>query len=229
MAEQENIITYFCDLMKTMIHADNSHHNIADKLALNMIHTMQMARRIKYIPDELSFLDTTAFAFSNRHSDNRIETIHYYLDLLRKKNSYDGGNALYKNALYNIIRTMRMARNDKICGEDLSDLDFGSIPFNGIYWTVDTLTPSDFTGSSLNEWNFMSGHRDRIILVKESPNCKFIVSCGVDGAIVVWEKESCLVHKLIATVDSKIIDASFLSDYNSLYLIALLDNGYVVK
>lgn len=217
MVEHENILTYFLNAIKTELHDDNSSYNIANRLSQNIVQTMQLVRRKNYDTDGFMVWGMSVFVRDN--AKDRIEALHYYLELLREKKTYDTGSALH-----NIIRTMRIARHNIICNEDLSFLDFGNIPFNGIYWSNDT-----FESSSLNAWNFMSGHRDKIILVKESVDENFILSCGVDGEVVVWEKESCLVHKFIATVDTRIIDASFLTESSLLCVIVLLASGNVLK
>lgn len=45
--------------------------------------------------------------------------LHYYVDLLRGKNQQETGTALH-----NIIRSMSINRDSKVCGEDFSRLDF---------------------------------------------------------------------------------------------------------
>ena len=49
--------------------------------------------------------------------------LHYYRNLLKKK---DGNGT--STSLQNIVNTMKISRNGKVCGENFSYLNFGSIP-----------------------------------------------------------------------------------------------------
>lgn len=55
--------------------------------------------------------------------------LHDYVNILRMKESEDRTSEQSEScvrALHNIIRTMKMSRHDKICGEDFSRLDWGN-------------------------------------------------------------------------------------------------------
>ena len=109
--------------------------------------------------------------------------LHYYVDLLQmdtKDRSSEQSDTCV-TALQNVIRTMRFSRNDKICGEDFSRLDFGNIPFNGIYWSLDGENPSRFDRCKLNEFNFMSGHMGAVRAVAWSRDGKYILTGSDDN------------------------------------------------
>ena len=79
--------------------------------------------------------------------DIQKNELHYYIDLIRMQKpdqrSPEKSN-LCVMVLYDIIRTMKLSRHGKICGEDFSKLDFGSIPFNDILFSIDGELPSCF-------------------------------------------------------------------------------------
>lgn len=117
--------------------------------------------------------------------DIKKNELHDYVDLLRGKEWSETGNSLY-----NVIRTMRSSRHDKVCGEDFSQLDFGNIPFNGIHFSLNGEYPCDFSKCKLNEWNFINGHNckiEKIIFAGE-----LFVSADHDGNIIGWDVTSTL-------------------------------------
>lgn len=122
--------------------------------------------------------------------DIKKNELHDYVDLLRGKEWSETGNALY-----NVIRTMRLSRHDKVCGEDFSQLDFGNIPFNGIHFSLNGEYPCDFTGCKLNEWNFKSGHSDSVTAVAWSPDGRYVLTGSEDNSIIAWDVESGLLYK----------------------------------
>lgn len=108
--------------------------------------------------------------------------LHYYVDLLRdQKWNKTGG------ALHNIIRTMKITRYDKVCGEDFSRLDLGNIPFNGIQFSLDGEIPCNFDGCKLNEWNLMCGHIGRLKGVAFSSDGKLAFTVAEDEKVLFWD------------------------------------------
>lgn len=121
--------------------------------------------------------------------------LHYYVDLLRINDgdhSVDERTELRVNALHNIIRTMKNARHNMICGEDFNNLDWGNIPFNGIYWSERGKNPCSFMKCNINEWNFMSGHTGEIVRLLFAADC--IISGDVNGAIIIWNLNNGLMR-----------------------------------
>ena len=108
--------------------------------------------------------------------------LHYYVDLLRDRNQQETGTALH-----NIIRSMRISRNSKVCGEDLSNLDFGRIPLNEIIFSCNGTQPSNFDGCTFTEDNFRSGHSSIIFTVVLSDDNKYILSGDANGKAILWD------------------------------------------
>lgn len=108
--------------------------------------------------------------------------LHYYANLLRQK-TWEETNG----ALYNVVRTMRMSRNDKVCGEDFSDLDFGNIPLNGVLWSIAGKYPCVFQGCHISNSNFFSGHSERVVKVAFSDDTLIAVSYGRDNYVIIWD------------------------------------------
>ena len=101
-----------------------------------------------------------------------------------------------------IIQTMKLSRNNQICGEDFSNLDFGYIPFNGIRFSINGDFPCQFANCVINEANFQSGHSGVVQSVAWSPNGKYILSGSDDCAAILWDAESGLmIRKLIGHTD----------------------------
>lgn len=112
--------------------------------------------------------------------------LHYYVDLIRNNRQNECGCALNS-----IIHTMRLCRNNFICREDFSNLDFGYLPLNGIFFSLNGESPCSFRGSLFSEWNFRkSGHFDRVIHAKFSRDSRFLITWGKDARIIVWNIES---------------------------------------
>mgnify|MGYP004547758611 CR=1 FL=1 len=107
--------------------------------------------------------------------------LHYYVNLLRQKTweETDG-------ALHNIIRTMRMSRNDKICLEDLSDLDFGNISLSNTDYSYNGHMPSIFDRSRLGYMNFFTGHYDEYVSLAITSDSKNCITEGSDGTVM-WD------------------------------------------
>lgn len=91
--------------------------------------------------------------------------LHYYIDLLRIKSDADHKdtkqlsreNDTRKTALRNIIRTMQLSRNNRICNENLSHLDFSSLSLTKIHFSMFGEYSSDFHNSIFNLECFISG------------------------------------------------------------------------
>ena len=127
--------------------------------------------------------------------DIKKNNLHYYVDLLRmdgKQRDFEQSETCV-TALQNVIQTMKLSRHNKICGEDFTRLNFGNIPLNGIYFSMDGKYPCRFDSCKLNEWNFMSGHSDSITSVAWSPNGKQFLTGSSDGSAILWDTE----HKLM--------------------------------
>ena len=89
---------------------------------------------------------------------------------------------------------MKLSRHEKICGEDFSKLDFGSIPFNDILFSIDGELPSCFNQCILNEWNLISGNVGRMISVTFSPDGKYALIVAEDEYVIFWNVKSGLTE-----------------------------------
>ena len=125
--------------------------------------------------------------------------LHYYVDLLRmqdRAHCVDERSELRVNALHNIIRTMKLARQEMICGEDLSNLDFGNIPLNSIHWSDNGVTPSAFDNSIINEWSLRSGHSSQVNRISFSSDGNYFLTSSVtDSFVIIWEVKSGLMKQ----------------------------------
>lgn len=131
--------------------------------------------------------------------DIQKNELHYFVDLLRMKNTGQRDSDQSKDcvqALYNIIRTMCLSRHDRLCSEDFSQLDFGNIPLNKIYFSLNGKCPSDFSRCKLNELNFTSGHSSAITGILYANNRNEIITGSVDK-VVVWDIDTGLVKRQI--------------------------------
>lgn len=127
--------------------------------------------------------------------------LHYYVNLLRMHDgkprvSEEKGTCIY--ALHNIIRTMKLARQYMICGEDLSNLDFGNIPLNGIHWSDNGVTPSVFNNSIINEWCLRSGHSSQVNRISFSNDGNYFLTSNVtDSFVIIWDvKTGLMKHRI---------------------------------
>ncbi|MCR5141888.1 MAG: WD40 repeat domain-containing protein [Ruminococcus sp.] len=140
--------------------------------------------------------------------------LHYYIDLLRMDDATrtPEQSETCVTALHNIISTMRLSRHDKICGEDLSRLDFGNIPFNGIHWSLNGECPSCFDRCKLNEWSFVGGHTEYVSAATWSPNGKYILTGSADGSAIIWDVKSGLIRVRLQGHTSRILSVKFSFD-----------------
>ena len=123
--------------------------------------------------------------------------LQYYVSLLRTNKDTQVQSEHKKQfvtALHNAIRTMCFSRNNKICEEDFSNLDFGNIPLNGIKFSVDGYLPSSFSGSILHEWNLYSGHTYPVTYANFSGNGKYVITLDEEGKLIVWNVERKIIQ-----------------------------------
>ena len=136
--------------------------------------------------------------------------LHYYRNLLKKK---DGNGT--STSLQNIVNTMKISRNGKVCGENLSYLNFGSIPLTGIDFSLEGKFPSCFDNCNISKWNFTSaGHYDSIIHAEFSEDSQFLITWGKDARIIVW-KLSDLTPCIDSTFDYKYNTGSVLPEFDN--------------
>lgn len=124
--------------------------------------------------------------------------LQYYVSLLRTNKDTQVSSEHREQcvtALHNAIRTMCFSRNNKICGEDFSNLDFGNIPLNGIKFSVEGSAPCSFSGSTLHEWNLYSGHRYPVTSANFSGNGKYIITADIEGKVIIWDIKKNMIHK----------------------------------
>ncbi|MCR5141889.1 MAG: hypothetical protein K6C68_05090, partial [Ruminococcus sp.] len=133
--------------------------------------------------------------------DLQKNNLHYYVDLLRMKNGENRSSELAETcvtALHNIIRTMRFSRHDKICREDFSQLDFGNIILNNLYFSDNGQEPSSFKGSKMSEWNIHGGMIGYLYYADFSDDEKSFITICNDGKAIVWDIETNLMKKVIS-------------------------------
>ena len=85
---------------------------------------------------------------------------------------------------------MRIARHDKICGEDFSEIDWGNVSFNGIHFSDNGGKPSKFNHSIIRKESIFYGHYGNIFFVQWSDDDKYIATWGSDGKIIIWDIET---------------------------------------
>lgn len=155
--------------------------------------------------------------------------LQYYVSLLRTNKDTQVSSERKEQcvtALHNAIRTMCFSRNNKICGENFSNLDFGNIPLNGIKFSVDGYVPSSFSGSTLHEWNLYSGHRFHATSACFSGNGMYIITSDEEGKVIVWNVERKLVQNQYSIEnDRDSFHDSYLSFFYSPYSAAISQNG----
>ena len=137
--------------------------------------------------------------------------LHYYRDLLKKK---DGNGT--STSLQNIVNTMKISRSGIVCGENFSDLDFGSIPLTNMDFSMEGKFPSSFDNCNISKWNFTSaGHYDSIIHAEFSEDSQFLITWGKDARIIVWKLSDL----------TPCIDSTFDYNYNAGLLLPEFDNS----
>lgn len=120
--------------------------------------------------------------------------LRYYIDLLRirytkQQKDVQSGSAVH--ALQNIVRSMRLSRHDKICGEDFSNLDFGNIPLNNIEFSSPDSMPTVFDSSLISISNLLplrDGHYRPITSAAISNDGEYLAtgSQEPEGKVCVW-------------------------------------------
>ncbi len=154
------------------------------------------------------------------NQDIQKNNLHYYIELLRSKNLEQQD----VNVLYNIINTMKLSRNNMICGEDLSCLDFTGIPLTDIVWSMDNFQPSIFDNSKICESNFIYGHHDNIIHAAFSEDNKFLITWGHDFQIIVWDIRAKFPCYKYVLPDEKCIHINIKSEVAEIDLKKAYDN-----
>lgn len=133
--------------------------------------------------------------------DIQKNELHYYVDLLRLKDMEQRSTEQAKvcvKALHNVIRTMSLSRNFKICGECFDNLDFGNIILNNIYFSDNCENPSSFRKCKFSEWNVHGGLLGRLYHVEFSDDCNNIVTLSNDGKAIVWNLESRMMKNVVS-------------------------------
>lgn len=153
--------------------------------------------------------------------------LHHYKSLLKeeeltKRSKKHSDYAI--DALYNIINTMKLSRNNMICGEDFSYLDFGNIPMNNTYWSDGDNSPCTFYGSRFSEWNFISGHAEEITSIAISKDGKTILSGSVDRTAILWDKDTGLMKDQMCEHFNEVMDVCFAP--NKDICVAVSRDGY---
>lgn len=131
--------------------------------------------------------------------------LHYYVDLLRVRDSVQrkddrSGSAIC--ALQNIIRSMRLTRHGRICGEDFSCLDFGNIPLYSIeFYHPDSIpTVFDFSMISMsNLHQLRDGHYRPITSAAISNDGEYLATGSMEpeGKVCIWNTwTKCLVKTI---------------------------------
>lgn len=133
--------------------------------------------------------------------------LHFYLDLLRLDNEKTQSDPHGVTALNNIIRTMRLVRRDRLCGEDFTRLDFGNIPLNHIY-----LYHCSFDSSRFSRWNFIGGHQSGITDVIWDPYGKYILTGSSDCTAILWDASSGLMLRKLTGHTNAITSMAFSTD-----------------
>lgn len=119
--------------------------------------------------------------------------LHYYVNLLRDRKQSDTGRALS-----NIIKTMRLSRHNKICGEDFSKIDLGFISLNGIHWSYDGKLPCNFQNCAVSLLNFTGGHSGAICDYALTNDFKYAITCSkTDFVLIIWDIDSKEIIKVI--------------------------------
>lgn len=139
--------------------------------------------------------------------DIQKNELHYFIELFRKKDCRECGDALN-----NVIHTMSLCRHRKICDEDFSDLDFVKVPLNAIAFSIQNKHQSNFEGCSLSEFNFLGGHSADVISLAWSEDERYIATGDEDGNIIIWDTKSLLMKQVLhahsAAVNSIVFSSS---------------------
>jgi len=107
---------------------------------------------------------------------------------------------------------MKLLRNNQICSEDFSNLDFGNIRLDGIAFSSGGRFPSSFCGCIMNQFNFRSGHFEWVTFVRFSPDSRRIITGSNDGTAIVWNTDSGLIISRLERPFEKMISGALLSD-----------------
>lgn len=126
--------------------------------------------------------------------DIQKNELHYYLELQRSSDITNAKNTeSSERVLSNIIRTMKLSRNNNICGEDFSGFDLGNIPLNGIHWSIDGNNSTSFYGCTIKDSNLQSGHYHHITAAVWSRDGHNILTGGTDEHIFLWNTNNGLI------------------------------------
>ena len=112
-------------------------------------------------------------------------SLHELLGILRNRT-----NAESKLAVNNVLETWRRCRDDRIIGENLTNLDLSRVPLNGVvFYNHRNIT--DFSGSKISDATLLAqGHSNIINSAIYSPDGQKILSASDDNTIKEWDQET---------------------------------------
>ncbi len=179
------------------------HQHIRDFLsALHIVNAIEFHMKNGVIANEIkdrvlfpyvsSMIGDYLGDYKNKDKYSEKTILHRLIDsLLREKESKTTGFALN-----NVFEIWKIARENKIIGEDLSRLDFSNVLLNGVIFSSYEASTS-FEGATMMYNTIMPlGHWGSISFATYSTDNRFILSASSDGTIKEWDR---LTHLCVAT------------------------------
>jgi len=147
--------------------------------------------------------------YKNLEASQHKTQLHALLDALRR-NRKQGIIHNSKYTINNIIGIWKTARNNRIIGEDLTNLDLSHVPLNGI-----DMRASVFEGSTITATTLLpQGHASFINSLIYSKDGQRVLSASSDKTVKEWNREtgeclrtfkghSCTVRSFVYSEDEK--------------------------
>lgn len=206
----KNELHYYADLLDVEVSSILKKQSPAKKgtPVYNIIRTICISRHYNHreessnttVENRSSHLHQWRYERKDAYLPNKINILHYYIDLLRMNDAEERSKEhsfSCVRALNNVIRIMKVSRKNRIYKEDFSKLDFGNIVFNGIYWSNNGKSPCSFSQCLLNEYNFRRGHSKDITVIEWSTDGKYVLTGSNDWSAAIWNAElGLIVHML---------------------------------
>ncbi|MDR2719300.1 MAG: hypothetical protein LBC03_00645, partial [Nitrososphaerota archaeon] len=174
---------HFRDFLSAL-HIDNALEKAFTELAVSGTFSVPEEVTGRVFPSHISDMLGGYYGDYQNQEKRIVETnLHKLLDQLRCLNCTQVGFAVN-----NIIGVWRMAREDRIVGENLTKLDLSKVLMNGIFFSKHSLA-TQFDGSKISDATFLpQGHTRYVKSAMYSPDGSHILTASGDKTAKEWDR-----------------------------------------